>query len=169
MKTECTKPNCNCLEIAEENEGGPVKKYACLADNSGLKDEKSPQYRNVYDIPMFIRALDSVIANKANNTNIIQLTREDAQNLKIQIKDYASQKAPVGEQIPNSDMTERVVLYVENVDHTHIVLTNRRGDTFTSKSEELADFLHGINTPVGELPPTDSEICLNFYQQRVYY
>ena len=29
---ECTKPNCNCIEIAEQNNGGnPVKSYPCLA------------------------------------------------------------------------------------------------------------------------------------------
>ena len=27
---ECTKPNCNCMAIAEEKEGGGVKNYPCL-------------------------------------------------------------------------------------------------------------------------------------------
>lgn len=32
-KIKCTKPNCNCIEIAEKKNGGqPVKNYECLAD-----------------------------------------------------------------------------------------------------------------------------------------
>lgn len=38
-------------------------------------------------------------------------------------------------------MEKRVNLKIEYIDHTKIKLTNDNGDTFTSKSEELADFL----------------------------
>lgn len=32
--SKCTKPNCNCIEIAEAKNGGqPVKEYPCLAGN----------------------------------------------------------------------------------------------------------------------------------------
>lgn len=27
----CTKPNCNCIEVAEKENGGPVKSYPCRA------------------------------------------------------------------------------------------------------------------------------------------
>ena len=37
---------------------------------------------------------------------------------------------------------EVVILKIEWVDHDKIVLTNKKGDTYTSKSEELMDFLH---------------------------
>jgi hypothetical protein len=34
LKTSCTKPNCNCIEIAEQKNGGnPVKSYECLMPN----------------------------------------------------------------------------------------------------------------------------------------
>lgn len=38
---------------------------------------------------------------------------------------------------------ETVTLKVEYKDHNKVVLTNKSGDTYTSKSEELRDFLHG--------------------------
>ena len=32
LNTSCTKPNCNCIEIAEQKNGGnPVKSYECLS------------------------------------------------------------------------------------------------------------------------------------------
>ena len=37
---------------------------------------------------------------------------------------------------------EAVTLKVEWKDHDKIVLTNKNGDTYTSKSEDLMDFLH---------------------------
>lgn len=36
----CARPNCNCLEIAEEKAGGPVKSYPCLANDFSEQDEK---------------------------------------------------------------------------------------------------------------------------------
>lgn len=40
-------------------------------------------------------------------------------------------------------MIKTIILTVEHKDHAHAVLTNHKGDTFTSKSESLADFLSG--------------------------
>lgn len=38
----CEKPNCNCIEIAERNNGGnPVKSYPCRAKVSDMDKEKS--------------------------------------------------------------------------------------------------------------------------------
>jgi hypothetical protein len=40
---KCTKPNCNCIEIAEQKNGGqPVKSYQCLADY----DDDFGQFKN---------------------------------------------------------------------------------------------------------------------------
>lgn len=39
----CTKPNCDCIEIAEREAGGPVKSYQCLhADYSELMKSVQP-------------------------------------------------------------------------------------------------------------------------------
>ena len=43
--------------------------------------------------------------------------------------------------------SEQVVLKVKYLDHSTIQLTNESGDTYTSKSEELMDFLHGQSKP----------------------
>lgn len=40
-----------------------------------------------------------------------------------------------------------IAMKVEWRDHVEVVLTNSRGDTLTSKSEELSDFLHGAEYP----------------------
>lgn len=37
----CTKPNCNCIEQAEKEAGGPVKNYPCLADMPEAHPEKT--------------------------------------------------------------------------------------------------------------------------------
>ena len=47
------------------------------------------------------------------------------------------------------DYTQKI--NIEYKDHDKVVLTNENGDTYTSMSEELMDFLHGIkilNIPV---------------------
>ena len=36
-----------------------------------------------------------------------------------------------------------VTLEIEFKDHRKVVLTDKAGNTYTSKSEELIDFLHG--------------------------
>jgi hypothetical protein len=43
-------------------------------------------------------------------------------------------------------MTE-IKIKVEYKDHDKVILTNSKGDTYTSKSEELADFLHSESEP----------------------
>ncbi len=40
-----------------------------------------------------------------------------------------------------------ITLEAEHKDHDKVVLTNLGGDTYTSKSEELIDFLHGADKP----------------------
>lgn len=45
---------------------------------------------------------------------------------------------------------EQIILTVEYIDHDKVVLTNANGDTYTSKSEELMDFLlssESLTTP----------------------
>lgn len=38
----CSKPNCNCIEIAEKiNGGNPVKNYECRAKISDIEQEKT--------------------------------------------------------------------------------------------------------------------------------
>lgn len=37
-----------------------------------------------------------------------------------------------------------IKIKVEYKDHNKVILTNSNGDTYTSKSEELMDFLHGL-------------------------
>lgn len=49
-------------------------------------------------------------------------------------------------------------LKIEWRDHTEVVLTNSRGDTFTSKSEELADFLHSAES---SFPVKDKGVGMN--------
>jgi hypothetical protein len=36
-------------------------------------------------------------------------------------------------------------ILIDRSDHFKLVLTNERGDTFTSKSEDLDDFLHDVD------------------------
>lgn len=38
---KCTKPDCDCLEIAEQKAGGQVKSYPCLASHTEFTKEKS--------------------------------------------------------------------------------------------------------------------------------
>ena len=39
----CTKPNCDCIEIAEQKNGGdPVKNYPCLAKQSHIENALTP-------------------------------------------------------------------------------------------------------------------------------
>lgn len=40
---------------------------------------------------------------------------------------------------------QEVEIKVEFKDHNKVVLIKQNGDTYTSKSEDLMDFLHGIN------------------------
>lgn len=40
---KCTKPNCDCVEIAEQKNGGnPVKSYPCLHSDFDADQEKQP-------------------------------------------------------------------------------------------------------------------------------
>ena len=53
-----------------------------------------------------------------------------------------------------------VQLTVEYPEHDKLVLTNERGDTYTSKSEELADFLHDLKDceQPQQIPPTEDSL-----------
>lgn len=41
-----------------------------------------------------------------------------------------------------------ITITVEFKNHREVILTNPQGDTYTSTSEELKDFLHYAKTPV---------------------
>jgi len=50
------------------------------------------------------------------------------------------------------EMKKQISLFVEYKDHDRVILSNANGDAFSSKSEDLIDFLHGIKDSQSELP-----------------
>jgi hypothetical protein len=48
------------------------------------------------------------------------------------------------------ELETMVILKLDRPEHSKIVLTNKRGDTFTSRSEELIDFLHDYPSSNGK-------------------
>jgi len=50
-----------------------------------------------------------------------------------------------GKHILKLSKMNKIILEVEFKDHDKVVLTNENGDTFTSKNEDLIDFLHYAN------------------------
>ena len=51
-----------------------------------------------------------------------------------------------------------VTLFIEHQDHNKIVLSRINGDTFSSKNEELIDFLHKTDRSQASELPSDDEI-----------
>ena len=57
------------------------------------------------------------------------------------------------------EMKKQISLFVEYKDHDRVILSNANGDTFSSKSEDLIDFLHGIkDSQASSELPSDEEI-----------
>ncbi len=50
---------------------------------------------------------------------------------------------------------KEINLKFELLEHNKVVITNQNGDTYTSMSEELMDFLHSIKTTISPLPHQD--------------
>lgn len=50
---------------------------------------------------------------------------------------------------------KQIQITVEFKDHSNVILTNSQGDTYTSTSEELGDFLHGAKPLVSGALPAD--------------
>lgn len=53
---------------------------------------------------------------------------------------------------------KQIQITVEFKDHDKVILSNPQGDTYTSKSEELMDFLHGAKPIVSSSLPPMAEI-----------
>ena len=56
------------------------------------------------------------------------------------------------------EMKKQISLFVEYKDHDRVILSNANGDAFSSKSEDLIDFLHGIKDSQASELPSDDEI-----------
>ena len=57
------------------------------------------------------------------------------------------------------EMKKQISLFVEYKDHDRVILSNANGDAFSSKSEDLIDFLHGIkDSQDSELPSREAEL-----------
>jgi len=80
------------------------------------------------------------IYEKWTGTNMeLQYIPTPKENVLAMMEEYKNQSATTRE--------GGVRVTVEYSEHDKIVLTNERGDTYTSKSEELMDFFHGLPPP----------------------
>ena len=59
----------------------------------------------------------------------------------------------------------KILIDVNFIEHGRLVLTNEKGDTYNSRSEELIDFFHGLKDSSQKEPETvhgneaEKEVC----------